>query len=595
VSSLVLALACENAGSTGSADAGAAGAGVTSGSAGAAVNGGASSNAGGTSAGGASSGGLGTSSGGLESSTAGFGGTATSGGAASPGGASGAGGSATSSGGGDTGGASNTGGKTATAPTPEAASLLVISTNGTWSTGETWTESTREAVDVTVNDTERFQKWDGVGGAFHERGCAELSTPELFDEAMQLLFGADGARFILGRLPIGASDYAIDRYTLDDTGADVEPDEGESNRPLADLELARFSIARDEQTLIPCIQGALRINPELWLWAVPFTPPVWMKTGYIGRSLADGGPVVRPSYFDGGAMRSDAATLSAYAQYFARYIQAYAAEGITIQAVAPQSEPTLDMNYPSCLWNAPTYRSFVIDHLAPALAEHAPGTAIMLAMLGNEGGDPDLLSATLNDPAASSVVSSVGVQWGLLSRLLLGAPDYGVPVWVTEHKCGNYPFITSARSGPPPIPAYTEPPPNDQNYGVETWWYIRDAIRDARVSAYHFPHLVLDRRGLGNDTSRRWAQNSLLVVDGGKITKTQAYYVARHFSEFVVPGATVLGTAGGDAVAFENPDGSLVAIVYSPEARSDYTVAIGGKKLQFAIPASGWATVKFTP
>jgi glucosylceramidase len=107
--------------------------------------------------------------------------------------------------------------------------------------------------------------------------------------------------------------------------------------------------------------------------------------------------------------------------------------------------------------------------------------------------------------------------------------------------------------------------------------------------------MVLGTNAKGNDTSRDWAQNSLLVVDGGALRTTQAYYVVRHFSQFVEPGATVVGTTGGDAVAFKNPDGSLVAVVYSSTEKSDYTVAIGGKKLQFAVPASGWATVKYTP
>jgi glucosylceramidase len=106
--------------------------------------------------------------------------------------------------------------------------------------------------------------------------------------------------------------------------------------------------------------------------------------------------------------------------------------------------------------------------------------------------------------------------------------------------------------------------------------------------------MVLDNVGKGNDTSRNWAQDSLLTVSGGKITKTQAYYVFRHFSQFVDPGATVLKTSGStESVAFKNPDGSLVAVVYSSSAKSNYMVAFGDKKLQFSIPAGGWATVKY--
>ena len=58
-----------------------------------------------------------------------------------------------------------------------------------------------------------------------------------------------------------------------------------------------------------------------------------------------------------------------------------------------------------------------------------------------------------------------------------------------------------------------------------------------------------------------------------------------------MPGATVVGTTGGDAVAFKNPDGSIVAVLYNSGAARTMTVALAGKKLQLAMPGNGWATV----
>jgi len=232
------------------------------------------------------------------------------------------------------------------------------------------------------------------------------------------------------------------------------------------------------------------------------------------------------------------------------------------------------------------------------LAAASLGTKIMLGGLANEPADSIILAAVMADATAKPYVGSIGVQWNVLSRVVQTPLTYEVPVWVTEHKCGNYPFYPSGRPATATTPAitpYSEPPANDQSYAVETWWYIRDAIIKAKVTAYNVPHMVLDTVGKGNDTTRAWAQDSLLVVSEGKITKTQAYYVVRHFSQFVDPGATVVRTSGGDAVAFKNPDGSLVAVLYSAAARSDTVVAIGGKKLQFSVPAAGWATVKYKP
>ena len=123
-------------------------------------------------------------------------------------------------------------------------------------------------------------------------------------------------------------------------------------------------------------------------------------------------------------------------------------------------------------------------------------------------------------------------------------------------------------------------------------------INKGKVTAYNAWNMVLETVGAGNDTCRTWNQDALLAVDtGSKALKvTPAYCVFRHFSRFVDVGAKVVGTTGGDAVAFKNPDGTLVAVMYnSGSANSAYTVSIGGQKVQFSMPAAGWATVKVKP
>jgi len=67
--------------------------------------------------------------------------------------------------------------------------------------------------------------------------------------------------------------------------------------------------------------------------------------------------------------------------------------------------------------------------------------------------------------------------------------------------------------------------------------------------------------------------------------------VYRHFTQAVAPGAVVLGTTGGDAIAFKNPNGTIVTVMYNSGAAKAYVVAVGGKKLQFQMPSGGWATI----
>jgi len=487
-----------------------------------------------------------------------------------------------------TAGGAGTGGGSAAPPLPP----LVTSAPGAyWKTDGALTESTAAAT-VTVNDTTTLQKWDGFGGTFNELGWSFLTTPELQNAALKLLFSAsDGAALAWGRIPIGASDYATSRYTLEDiTGADPTPDSTESNRPAVDTELTKFSLERDKAKLIPYIKAAQGVKSDIRFWASPWTPPVWMKTGYMKVSGADrnGANAKKPSYYDGGTMKSDATTLTAYAKYYTKFVQGYKDQGINIEVVSPQNEPGYDQNYPSCLWDKAVYADFIGTYLGPAMSKL--NVKVMLGSLSNDQTDFTIASAALANTTAKGFLSVIGAQWNTLDANKLTALNANLPIWASEHKCGNYPW------NPDGYPKYVEPAPNDQAYGVESWGYIRDAILKVKVTAYNAWNMVLDKGGYGIDTTRPWAQDALLVVDGGKVNPTPFYYVFRHLSQYVAPGATVVGTTGGDAVAFKNLDGSLVAVLFnSGAANANYVVAIGSKKFQFAMPSNGWATVKYKP
>jgi glucosylceramidase len=447
-----------------------------------------------------------------------------------------------------------------TADTP----ALVTSAPGAyWRTDGQLTPVTDDKVDVTIDDAATAQTWEGFGGAFNEIGWNVLSLLDASDRdaALRLLYGADGARFAFGRIPIGASDYAMDRYTLDETPGDTA--------------LAGFSIDRDTQKLIPYVKAAQAVKGNIRFWASPWTPPTWMKEGPFSAGNV-------PSPFDGGAMKSDDATMAAFAQYLIKFVQAYAQQGITIEAVAPQNEPNYTGSYPTCAWSPATYTKLIAQHLGPALAAAGLTTKIMLGTLNGGGSDGSIYGSVMGDVATRGHVKVLGFQWGMVSTVA-GARGYNLPIWQSEHRCGNYPWVT---------PFDANRAPNDHAYAVESWGLIRDWIR-AGVTAYSAWNMVLDTVGVGIDTTRVWPQNALLTVDTATRTLnvTPTYYVFRHVSQFVATGAKVVATKGGDALAFKNPDGSLVAVIRNAGAARTMTLAAGDKKMQLAIPADGWATV----
>jgi glucosylceramidase len=451
------------------------------------------------------------------------------------------------------------GGAGTTQPPPLPLPSLVTSAEGAyWKTDGQLTEVASGDADVTVDDGAVAQRWDGFGGTFSERSAEYLSQLSASDKemALQLLFGPNGLRFNRGRIPIGASDYAIDRYTLDETPGDTS--------------MSMFSIERDKQKLIPYIKAALAVAPGLHLWASPWSPPTWMKSN---------------GAFDGGTMMEDDATLQAFALYLAKFVQEYGKQGIPIEVVHPQKEPNLALDFPSCVWSPAAMTKFIGAYLGPTFADQNVNAQIFLGSLSEDdrsGRALAIISAVMADAAATTYVQGFGFEWDGVP-LVAAVEAMNLPIWQDNHNVGNLPWGTSFRR---------DAAPNDHAYAVTSWGFIRDWIR-AGVDTYFTSSMILDSVGVGIGTMA-WPQNALLVVDTSskKLVVTPAYYLFRQLSPYVDPGANVVGTTGGDALAFKNPDGTIVAVLYNSGDAKTTIVAMAGKKLQFEMPANGWATVK---
>lgn len=454
-------------------------------------------------------------------------------------------------------------GETMTPQEPaEPEPVLITSSNGNfWQIGDV-TEADGNAT-VTVNENQTFQDWEGFGGTFNEAGWDALQAVSEADRqrAIKLLFDKrDGAAFTWGRIPIGSSDYGMDRYSLAEM-----PD---------DFEMNSFSIARDEELLIPYIKAALAVNPNLRMWASPWSPPPWMKTN---------------NAFDRGNMRTEANYLQAHALYLARFVEEYAKHDIVIEHVQPQNEPGYPQDYPSCEWTSSQMADYIANHLGPLFADRLPNTEIWLGTMSNSNVAPGIVNAVMGNNTARGYVKGIGLQWGMEAQAANYAAQYDVHVMQTEHQCGNNPWETGDQ-------APNANAPNDYAYGKRTWELLRGWITKD-VNSYLAWNMVLDTSGRNLDDVRIWHQNALLVVDRGqgRLIETPAYYVFRHFAQYVEPGAVRIGTQGGDAVAFKNPDGSIVTVMYNSGGPTQARIAVGGKTLQFDMPGDGWATVNWQP
>ena len=168
-----------------------------------------------------------------------------------------------------------------------------------------------KTVNIEVNSAEERQTLIGIGGSFTEATSSLLAqlSKEKRQEVINAYFGEDGARYSLTRTHIGSCDFSRGHYSYA-----MEKD---------DTLMEHFSIAVDEETLLPLIKDAQAVSKDGFkLMSSPWSPPAWMKD-----NNSDIGGHLLPQY------------QQAYANYFAKYLEAYKAKGIDVWAITPINEP----------------------------------------------------------------------------------------------------------------------------------------------------------------------------------------------------------------------------------------------------------------
>ena len=405
--------------------------------------------------------------------------------------------------------------------------------------------------DLRLHPGQIFQQIQGWGGCFNEIGWRALGFLSEGDrrEVMKALFDpAHGSNFNVCRMPIGASDFSLDFYSL----AEVPGDFG----------MEHFSIERDKQHMIPFIQAAMECQPDLKVWASPWSPPKWMKT---------------TNSYTFGHLKADESTRKAYAHYFSKFIQAYRQEGIDLFAIMPQNEPCWNnRDYPACGYTRDEFVTFLKDDLIPRLEQDDVACQVWLGtMVDEEHGDLpltfDYLTSLLEDSSIASKLSGIGCQYGKNTLTRAHAAYPSLPLMQTETSCGNG--------------------INDWNYAKNQFDLIKFYL-DGGVSSYMLWNLILDHTGR---SVGGWPQSAPVTIDTRRRVAifNPQFHMYKHFSAFVLPGAHRIGHSGSwnDAVAFQNPDGRLVLVVQNSSADPvKVAIDLGDSKITPILPPQSWST-----
>lgn len=411
---------------------------------------------------------------------------------------------------------------------------------------------------IVVNDDVRFQKMEGFGAAMTDSSAWLIMNkldPAAREQLLKDLFTrtGDGIGLSYLRIPMGASDFALKDYTYDDMEA------GQT-----DLTLRRFNIETDKARIIPTLKLAAALNPNLRLMGSPWSAPAWMKRG---------------EDLHGGSMHIE--YYQAFADYHVKFVQAYAAEGMTIDTVTPQNEPMFTSEgYPTMYMAPDAQQTFVRDFLGPAFKKAGLKTRILIF-----DHNWDLFEYPLKvlaDPQAAAYVDGVafhcyGGKVSSQSTVHEAHPDKGI--WFTECSGGGW----------------------APNFSDNISWFLQNLFignfRNWGNSTILWNLALDEMSGPTNGGCGNCRGVVTINSETGAVQRNEEYYSLGHVSKFVDPGAYRIDSADQSTdvppnVAFVNPDGSLVLIVES-DRDMDFTVSWKGRSFNYHLPARGVVTFKW--
>ncbi len=342
-----------------------------------------------------------------------------------------------------------------------------------------------------------------------------------------------------------------------------------------DVNLTSFSIAKDLTYTVPTLQQALAINPQIKIEMLPWSPPAWMKLS----GTMNGGNF-NDSY------------MPSLANYFVKAVSAYKQQGIPVYAVAAQNEPeNNNTNYPSETFSATEEGTFIGSYLGPALANAGLSTKIF--GYEHNWGDTTYPIAILQNTAAYPYIA--GTSWhcyagdvSAQSVLAAAYPEKGN--WFTE--CSGE--LTGTFSG-------------DFQYGMEN--LIIGATRNYAKAVLEW-NLALDATAGPQNGGCVDCRGFVTINDIGLpavLLYNVENYIFGHASKFVKSGAyridsnsAAIGGGGIEDVAFQNPDGSIVLIVFNDgniqSSPATFSVTYGtSSNFSYSLPGGAAATFIWIP
>ncbi|MFL6334117.1 MAG: glycoside hydrolase family 30 protein [Pyrinomonadaceae bacterium] len=400
---------------------------------------------------------------------------------------------------------------------------------------------------VFVDPTRTYQTFLGIGGALTDASAETFAKvpEEKQQEILEAYFDPrKGIGYTLARTNIHSCDFSSESYTYVAEG---------------DRELKTFSVEHDRRYRLPFIKrAAAAAGGNLTLFASPWSPPAFMKDNH---SMLRGGKL-RPEFYQ------------SWADYYAKFIKAYRAEGVNVWGVSVQNEPMATQKWESCIYTAEEERDFLKRHLGPTLRREGLGDKKIIAWDHNRDLIYQRASTLLSDPEAARYVWGIGFHW--YEPWSGGAPMFDNVRLTYEAFPDKHLIFTEGCKE-----AFDLKKVDDWRLGE---LYGRSMINDFNNGTVGWTdwNVLLDETGGPNHVGNLCFAPLHADTKTGRLIYTNSYYYIGHFSKFIRPGAKrIVSSPSRSALlstAFVNTDGKVSVVVMNGGDKAvNYYLWVGGQ------------------
>lgn len=398
-------------------------------------------------------------------------------------------------------------------------------------------DADRENELLNLHPEVKYQRFDGFGAALTDAAAYVYTQMETADrkKAVESYFGGKGIGYNRVRIPMDSCDFSLEQFQA------VTEEEDEA--------FTSFSLEREKKYIYPLWQDLKKVCGGIEVMATPWSPPSFMKTN--GERL------------HGGKLKADCR--KAYASYLCLYIRELKKIGIPVSRISVQNEPKAVQSWDSCIFEAQEEKEFLRDFLYPALQENGLSDVGIYIWDHNKERVYERACAIIDETTAH-MVKGIAFHWY--------SGDHFEELSMVREKFPELEMVLSEA-----CIEYSKFAVDGELQNVKKYAHEIIGNLNAGMNAFYDWNMILDGTGGPNHADNLCDAPLMYHEDTKRLEERMTFSAIAHFSKYIEPGAVRIGCSRYsellEAAAFENPDGSIVFVVFNRSmARQPVTVRI---------------------